>query len=205
MSKIISKKLLIIIFLLGLFLPIFDAEATSIFSIGNITYEAVSFIFSYAIYIMFTTVGWLLALMVKLLAQVVNIRIYTNVPVIQVSWKIMRDFANMLFIIALIVMAYGTIFNIPKYDFKSLIPRFIVVAVLINFSLVLGGLIIDATQFLNYNQTTLWYFYVFHHFSKRRCSSCRGACQNTDTLGIAYRLAYGVAFKYTAGDKRSVR
>src|SRR3989344_2708096 len=149
MSKIISKKLLIIIFLLGLFLPIFDAEATSIFSIGNITYEAVSFIFSYAIYIMFTTVGWLLALMVKLLAQVVNIRIYTNVPVIQESWKIMRDFANMLFIIALIVMAYGTIFNIPKYDFKSLIPRFIVVAVLINFSLVLGGLMIDATQVLN--------------------------------------------------------
>ena len=130
--------------MLGLFLPIFDAEATSIFSIGNITYEAVSFIFSYAIYIMFTTVGWLLALMVKLLAQVVNIRIYTDVPVIEISWKIMRDFANMLFIIALIVMAYGTIFNLKGYDFRSLMPRFLIAAILINFSLVISGLIIDA-------------------------------------------------------------
>ena len=149
MSKIISKKLLIIIFLLGLFLPIFDAEATSIFSIGNITYEAVSFIFSYAIYIMFTTVGWLLALMVKLLAQVVNIRIYTDVPVIEISWKIMRDFANMLFIVALIVMAYGTIFNLKGYDFRSLMPRFLIAAILINFSLVISGLIIDAAQIVN--------------------------------------------------------
>ncbi|OGN14034.1 MAG: hypothetical protein A3J47_01940, partial [Candidatus Yanofskybacteria bacterium RIFCSPHIGHO2_02_FULL_43_22] len=116
---------------------------------NNIAYPAVSNMFSFSLYIVFTAIGTLMGALVQLLAWTVNIRIYTNVPVIQESWKIMRDFANMLFIIALIVMAYGTIFNIPKYDFKSLIPRFIVVAVLINFSLVLGGLMIDATQVLN--------------------------------------------------------
>lgn len=87
--------------------------------------------------------------LVQMLAWTVNIRIYTNVPVIQESWKIMRDFANMLFIIALVVMAYGTIFNIKGYDFRSLIAKFLIAALLINFSLVIGGLIIDATQILN--------------------------------------------------------
>ncbi|MBI3273544.1 MAG: hypothetical protein HYZ69_00195, partial [Candidatus Colwellbacteria bacterium] len=55
----------------------------------------------------------------------------------------------MLFILALIVMAYGTIFNIKGYDFKSLIPKFLIAALLINFSLVLGTLVIDGTQILN--------------------------------------------------------
>jgi len=131
-------------------LPVFDAQASmGSWIFNNIAYPAVSNMFSFSLYIVFTAIGTLMGALVQLLAWTVNIRIYTNVPVIQESWKIMRDFANMLFIIALIVMAYGTIFNIPKYDFKSLIPRFIVVAVLINFSLVLGGLMIDATQVLN--------------------------------------------------------
>ena len=129
-------------------LPVFDAQANP-FSLSNITYKVTSNLFAYSLQIVFSMIGTLMGTLVQLLDWTVNMRIYTNVPVIQESWKIMRDFANMLFIIALIVMAYGTIFNIPKYDFKSLIPRFIVVAVLINFSLILGGLMIDATQVLN--------------------------------------------------------
>src|SRR3989344_2659036 len=55
--------------------------------------------------------------------------------------------ANAVF--GLDTIAYGTIFNIPGYDFRSLIKKFLIAAVLINFSLVIGGLIIDATQVLN--------------------------------------------------------
>ncbi|MBI2674370.1 MAG: hypothetical protein HYX22_01365 [Candidatus Yanofskybacteria bacterium] len=146
--RIFSKKLLLVILATGLFLPVFDAYAQEGWFSG-IAYGAASNLFAYSLQIVFSVIGTLMGALVQLLAWTVNIRIYTNVPVIEESWKIMRDFANMLFIIALIVMAYGTIFNIPKYDFKSLIPRFIVVAVLINFSLVLGGLMIDITQVLN--------------------------------------------------------
>ena len=132
---------------LGLLLPVFNANA--VFGLDTIAYGAVNGFFAFSLFIMFTIVGKLLAMMVVMLDWVVNLRIYTNVPIIQEGWKIMRDFANMLFIIALIVMAYGTIFNIRGYDFRSLLPRFIIIAVLINFSLVIGGLIIDATQVLN--------------------------------------------------------
>lgn len=142
------KKLTLIVFVLGIFLPVFDAQA-GIFDITGFFYDSVQNLFAYSLSIIFTILGKLLAVIVSILDWAVRIRIYTDLPIIQNSWKIMRDFANMLFIIALIVMAYGTIFNIPKYDFKSLIPRFIIIAVLINFSLVLSGLVIDATQVLN--------------------------------------------------------
>lgn len=132
---------------LGLLLPVFNANA--VFGLDTIAYGAVNGFFAFSLSIMFTIVGKLLAMMVVMLDWVVNLRIYTNVPIIQEGWKIMRDFANMLFIIALIVMAYGTIFNIPGYDFRSLIKKFLIAALLINFSLVIGGLIIDATQVLN--------------------------------------------------------
>lgn len=131
---------------LGILLPIFDAAA---FGLDDIGYWAINKFFAGTLAVMFTVVGTLLGAMVWVMEWAVNLRIYTNVPVIQAGWGIMRDFANMIFIIALIVMAYGTIFNIPKYDFRSLLPRFIIIAVLINFSLVISGLIIDATQVLN--------------------------------------------------------
>ena len=69
-------------------------------------------------------------------------------PVVQESWEIVRNFANMLFIIVLIVMAFGTIFNVPGYD-KRLIPRFLIAALLINFSLVIGNVLIGWTQSLS--------------------------------------------------------
>lgn len=146
----IRKYYFFAVLVLGLLLPVFDARAEGgIFGIGNFAFGAVSNLFAYSLSWFFTILGKLLAVMVSMLDWVVRIRIYTDLPIIQSGWKIMRDFANMLFIIALIVMAYGTIFNVPKYDFRSLLPRFIVIAVLINFSLVLGGLMIDATQVLN--------------------------------------------------------
>src|SRR3989344_2819516 len=145
------RKLIPIILLLGLFLPVFSAHAgvSDWFSIGDWTYWAVSRLFAGVLLIMFTLLGKLIIAMTVMLDWVLKIRIYTDVPIIQESWKIMRDFANMLFIIALIVMAYGTIFNIQGYNFKSLIPKFLIAALLINFSLAIGGLIIDATQVLN--------------------------------------------------------
>src|SRR3989344_6154625 len=143
------KKLIPTVLLLGLFWPIFDANAFSLFGIENMAFWVVNQFFAFSLSIMFTVLGKLLAAMVVMLAWTINLRVYTNVPIIQESWKIMRDFANMFFIIVLIVMAYGTIFNMKGYDFRSLMPRFIIIALLINFSLVIGGLIIDATQVLN--------------------------------------------------------
>lgn len=140
-----SKKLLLAILVLGLVLPLYEAHAL----VGSLLFGDVNTFFASTLAIIFTTLGKLLAAMVTAMGWALNLRIYTNIPVIEAGWKIFRDFANMLFIIALVVMAYGTIFSIQGYDFRSLIPRFLIAAFLINFSLVIGGLIIDGTQVLN--------------------------------------------------------
>lgn len=101
---------------------------------------------------MFTLIGGGIVLLVKLLNMVLHMNIVsnqTNAPVVYQSWQIMRDFANMFFIIALIVMAFATIFDIAKYSAKALLGKFLIAALLINFSLTLGGLVIDGAQVLN--------------------------------------------------------
>ena len=146
----LNKKLTLTLLLLGLFLPVFNAQASvSSWIFSNIAYPVVSNIFSFSLYIIFSVLGTIMGAAIQLLYWTVNIRVHTNVTIIQEGWEIMRDFANMLFMIALVIMAYGTIFNVKGYDFRSLIARFLIAALLINFSLVIGGLIIDGTQVLN--------------------------------------------------------
>lgn len=73
----------------------------------------------------------------------------TGSTVVQNSWELTRNFANMFFIIALIIMAFATIFNVSRYNFSSLVVNFIIAALLINFSLVIGEVIIDWSQSLS--------------------------------------------------------
>ena len=65
------------------------------------------------------------------------------------TWALVRNFSNMFFIVGLIVMAFATIFDVSKYNFRALIVRFLIMALLINFSLVIGTTIIDWTQSLS--------------------------------------------------------
>lgn len=100
----------------------------------------------------FNIIGNIISLLVQLLNLVLHIDICSGSTcndVVYQSWKIMRDFANMFFIIALIVMAFATIFDISKYSVKTLIAKFLIAALLINFSLTLGILVINGSQSLN--------------------------------------------------------
>jgi len=93
--------------------------------------------------------------MVTLLNWAIHIPVYPDggIAVIDESWKIMRNFANMFFIVGLIVMAFATIFDVvpglSKYNARSLFGKFLFTALLINFSLVLGVLVIQGTQVLS--------------------------------------------------------
>jgi|GEM_PF-2620882 len=60
-----------------------------------------------------------------------------------VIWRIMRDFVNIILVIAMIVMAIATILGIEKYSWKNVLWKIAVVALLVNFSLVIVGMIVD--------------------------------------------------------------
>src|SRR3989344_5200529 len=68
--------------------------------------------------------------------------------IIASGWSISRDVANIFFILILLTIAIATILRSASYGAKSLLPKLIVVALLINFSLTIGYVIIDASNVL---------------------------------------------------------
>jgi len=66
---------------------------------------------------------------------------------IKTGWSIIRDVANMLFIFALLYIAFAMILQLGG-NFKQLLVILIIVALLINFSFFLTGLVIDASNIL---------------------------------------------------------
>jgi len=70
-----------------------------------------------------------------------------------VAWKIIRNFVNMAFILMLVVIAFGTIFN-TEYGAKNNLFKLLIAALLVNFSLLIGMMVIDisnvvAASFIN--------------------------------------------------------
>ncbi len=102
----------------------------------------------YMLTLAFQTLGGVIAILAKGLSYALVLRAGGSIPVVASVWKILRDFSNMMFVVILIYMAFATIFNQDKFSFSKLIVRFLMVAVLINFSLAIGNLIIDACQVL---------------------------------------------------------
>ncbi len=69
-----------------------------------------------------------------------------GVKVVDDSWATIRDFVNLFFILILIIMAFGTIFDIKEYTWRDMLVPFLIVALLINFSLVIGQYIITVAN-----------------------------------------------------------
>jgi len=69
-----------------------------------------------------------------------------NLPIIKVGWVIVRDIANLFFVLAFIIMAFLTILKVSNYTAQSMFPKIISAAILVNFSLTMAGAILDATH-----------------------------------------------------------
>ena len=78
----------------------------------------------------------------------------TNPAVADVG-KIIRDFVNLILVLALVFIAIATILGIKKYSWQNTLWKLVVVALLVNFSLVISGMILDVSHFLAYNFLTL--------------------------------------------------
>ena len=78
---------------------------------------------------------------------------FNNLPlthgfVVDAGWVLMRDFANMFFIAAFIVMAVGTMLGVDKYNWRKILPRFIVAALLVNFTKLFAGVVVDVANII---------------------------------------------------------
>ncbi len=91
--------------------------------------------------------GYIVMALVDILIKVVQYNTFVKAFPVQVGWPIMRDTVNMFFIIVVLVSAFATIIGYPKdFHYRQILPKLLLMAVLINFSKTLIGLMIDFSQ-----------------------------------------------------------
>ncbi len=67
-------------------------------------------------------------------------------PFIEIGWTLTRDLTNIFFVLALVVIGLATALRINDYQAKKALPVLIIIALLINFTPVILGLIVDAAN-----------------------------------------------------------
>ncbi|MDZ4221283.1 MAG: hypothetical protein U1C18_00230, partial [Patescibacteria group bacterium] len=92
--------------------------------------------------------GKLLIVLIELLLVIVKYNEFINAPAVERGWILIRDFTNMAFLVIFIAIAYATILGVEKYEWKRLLPKLLMMAVAVNFSKTISGVVIDAAQVL---------------------------------------------------------
>ncbi len=86
-------------------------------------------------------------ILISLAASIVNyvfsFQNFVKVPVVQIGWTLSRDLANMMFILVLLGIAFAYILRLETFGMKKLLPKLIIMALVLNFSLVVCGVFID--------------------------------------------------------------
>ncbi|TSC61696.1 MAG: hypothetical protein Greene041614_965 [Parcubacteria group bacterium Greene0416_14] len=100
----------------------------------------------------FALSGWILSAAGFVLGLSIDISVskmasnVQDITAVKEGWVAFRDLANMAFIFVLLFSAISTILRIDKYGAKSLLPKIVIVALLLNFSFYFTGIIIDASN-----------------------------------------------------------
>lgn len=81
---------------------------------------------------------------------------FINMSGVAVGWKAMRDLSNMFFIVVLLVMSFATILKIQTYGYKQLLKNLIIMAILINFSKLIVGIVVDFFQIIMLTFVDAW-------------------------------------------------
>lgn len=75
---------------------------------------------------------------------------YTSGGIVDIGWPIVRDIANMGIVLGLLVIGLATALRLSEYQARWMLPRLLIVALLINFTPVILGAIVDATNIVMY-------------------------------------------------------
>lgn len=77
---------------------------------------------------------------------------------VQAAWSAMRNLANVLFVIAFMVIIYSqlTSSGITNYGVKKMLPRLIIAAILVNMSFIICQLAVDLSNLLGYSLKRLF-------------------------------------------------
>src|SRR3989338_3471039 len=84
--------------------------------------------------------------MLDVLIELVTYNGFGNSQVVAVGWAVVRDVVNLFFVAVLIIIAFGTILGVSRFNWIQQVPRLLLFAIVINFSKTLASLLIDIGQ-----------------------------------------------------------
>ncbi len=157
------------------------ASGISGFSVGWISLKAISwvlFVVNYFIGLIGSTLFILSSGLVEL-----GLKLNTTIldsSVVQLGWRIVRDFANLGFTIGIVIIAYATILGYESYGIKKTLRSLIVAAFLVNFSFSIAGFFIDGSNMVTH-------FFV---------TKATGGGMTTDDANI-HALALNLAYAFS--------
>lgn len=143
----INRYLLIAIvasFALATFLlPSHQAHAFDLFSLSSITGGAVGYVAYVVVYLISAIAGVFIAIITYLIGIILQLsNNIVNTLAVQSGFSVTLAIANLGFILAIIIIALATILRRETYGIKKSLWKLIVAAILVNFSLVIGGVIV---------------------------------------------------------------
>ena len=148
-KKIIKnrKTIILIVFLCIIFVFLAGNNTLAQTStITNPTIKSIIGLLGWVVYFFAYAIGILLTYIIGFLVKVAGFNKIIDVEAVKTGWTLVRDLCNMFFILILLVIAFATILRIENYSIKRLLPKLLIMAVLINFSRTICGIIIDFAQ-----------------------------------------------------------
>lgn len=103
-------------------------------------------IISYALDVIIKMLGGILLWAINFIIILSGYNNFLDATVVSVGWKLVRDVANMFYILIMLVIAFSVMLHLEQYSLKKMLPRLIFTALLVNFSKTIIGLLIDFSQ-----------------------------------------------------------
>ena len=103
---------------------------------------------AWVLYYIAVGIGWIFMLVAEVMLKIAVFNTFVGQPIVKQGWLIVRDICNNFFIIFLMILAVQVTLNIKANEWRSKLTNILIYAVLINFSLTIVGIAIDASQIL---------------------------------------------------------
>lgn len=120
------------------------------FSLSGIVtgvFKLIAYVFNFVAGIFFAIAAAFVSFALDLNMTVADPKINT---IADIGWRISRDIANLGFVLLTVIMAFTTIIRVQSYGAKKLLLNLIIAAVVVNFSFLIAGTLIDFSNTLTH-------------------------------------------------------
>jgi len=146
---------------------VLDWSAGAVFA--GISYIILTFS-NFILYIAGTLFNWVIAYTVFGFANIIG-----GTVGIVAAWSVLRDIANIALLFGFIFIGVATILDIHGYEAKKTLPRLVIFAVLLNFSLLASQVVIDTSNIFSAA--------IYQQAGGEKCETVEKNCANNGISG----------------------